>query len=68
MAMKMRNPNAMGNASHALSVHASAISKTTVLKANLMAQLKINFQFITTTKVQRSEQSSKYFVTFPTEG
>jgi hypothetical protein len=39
-----------------------------VLKANLMAQLKINFQFITTTKVQRSEQSSKYFVTFPTEG
>ena len=49
--MMMRKPKAIGKASHALSVHASAKSKTTVHKANLMAQLKINFQFITGAKV-----------------
>ena len=51
MAINIRKPNAIGKASQALSVQASAKSKTSVLNANLMAQLKINFQFITTTKI-----------------
>ena len=59
MAIKIRKPNAIGKASQALSVQASEKSKTNVLNANLMAQLKINFQFITTTKIGDFFESTK---------
>jgi len=56
--MNIRKPIAIKKAHHKLFVNLAANEYTTVLNANLMAQLKINFQFISA-KVRISERNAK---------
>ena len=60
--MKMRKPMAIRNAHHRLPVNLTARLYTTVHNANLMAQLIINFQFITAAKVILISENTKTFL------